>query len=304
MPNDLEIAFCVPTYNRAHVLLKTSPINAAICARHPNCTLTYLDNASKDNSGAVLSEMLGVYGDKCRLISNPENIGLKGSLLRLYRDFSSRGKMLVLLSDEDIIYEPGLQALEDELVRDASFITPNRHYCFNYLTRRGKDFPYRRRGMSPLTWSRWEPFTFGYISGFASTLDTRTAAAISELAMLDSRNIYPHWAAFDFIPSAVALPGIELAAEFSIGNSTSYHQELIYQESHLSQRHSRAYCTFHATRATGWKASLWRARYDLCNALMRASANKSFGIKDIVSALALCVLWPRIFVYYCSRPKT
>jgi hypothetical protein len=53
-----SIEFCVPTYNRAAVVLKTSPINAAICARHENCRLTYLDNASRDNTCEALAATL------------------------------------------------------------------------------------------------------------------------------------------------------------------------------------------------------------------------------------------------------
>ena len=299
-----RIEFCVPTYNRAHVVLKTSPINAAICARHENCCLTYLDNASKDKTCEVLAETLAGYAGKCRVVSNPVNIGLKGSLLRFYREFSAADKLLVFLSDEDVIYEPGLQTLEDELRRDPTFIAPNQHYCFNYLTRRGKDFPYRRRRASALTWGDFEPFTFGYVTGFGSTLDSANATAISESLMLDARNVYPHWAAFHFEPSRVAVPGIALVAELSVGNTTSYPEELIYQESHLTPRHVNAYCVYHATTAKGWQPWLWRQRYRSCNALMRAFASRKDGIALLWSAITLCLLWPRIFLYYVLRAKT
>lgn len=299
-----SIEFCIPTYNRANVLLKTSPINAAICARHDNCRLTYLDNASKDNTCEVLAATLANYPTQCRVMRNPVNIGLKGSLLRLYREASAAGRMLVFLSDEDVVYEPGLQALEDELRRDPTFIAPNQHYCFNYLTRRGKDFPYRRRRRLPLTWGDFEPFTFGYVTGFGSTLDSVAATAISESLMLDSRNVYPHWAAFDFEPSRVVVPGIALIAEMSVGNTTSYHEELLYQESHLTPRHVNAYCSYHAETAKGWQPWLWRLRYRYCNALMRAFASGNYGVACLWSAIALCLLWPRVLGYYVLRAKS
>jgi hypothetical protein len=304
MPIVQSIEFCVPTYNRAPVVRKTSPINAAICGRYENCYLTYLDNASRDKTSEVLAETLAAYSGKCRVVSNPANIGLKGSLLRIYREFSAVGKLLVFLSDEDVIYEPGLQTLEDELQRNPFFIKSNQHYCFNYLTRRGKDFPYRRRRAAALTWGEFEPFTFGYVTGFGSTLDSAEAEMISESVMLDARNVYPHWASFHFQPSRVAVPGIALVAEFSVGNATSYHEELIYQESHLTPRHVNAYCVYHAAIKKGWQPWLWRQRYRCCNALMRAFASRRYGVALLWSAITLCLLWPRIFLYYVLRAKT
>jgi hypothetical protein len=298
-----EITFCVPTYNRRDVVAATAAINLGICSRVPKTTLIYLDNSSTDGTAECLKNLILGHESQMSLLANETNIGLRGSLVRFIREMSRAERLLVFLSDEEVIYEPGLVLLWSAIESGEIVLNCNTHYVFNYVNRRGIDFPFRRHARTVKSWSQWEPFSFGYMTGFAATLDQETAQFLPVDEVVDGRNMYPHWAICGMRRLEVVVVGLALACEYSAGNRSHFANELGHQESHLTSRNVDEYCRYHSCHVHGVAAALWRLRYRHCIGLLRATHGVRRGIFAVYHAAVLCLIWPRMLAYYAQRAR-
>jgi abequosyltransferase len=120
LPGRPLLTIAIPTYNRAkklHGLLSNLFVQLA---DQPAVELIVSDNASSDETPAVIEEF-EKRGLKLRHLRNEVNVGLDGNFLRCF--MQSRGKYLWILGDDDIVVPGGmgkilsmLQAADYDLV--------------------------------------------------------------------------------------------------------------------------------------------------------------------------------------------
>ena len=94
--NSIELSFCIPTYNRAEIVVRL--VTNILSCTNPNIEVVVLDNGSTDGTLDILrtikDERLAVY-------SNGEN---KGALFNMVNVLNKgRGKFLVYTTDQDHI---------------------------------------------------------------------------------------------------------------------------------------------------------------------------------------------------------
>lgn len=96
MPDQPLVSICIPTYNRAGMIGKA--IESALGQTYRNIEVIVVDNASCDNTDAVVAE----YVDKrLRYVKNERNLGLFGNFNRCIE--LAAGKYLHILHSDDYI---------------------------------------------------------------------------------------------------------------------------------------------------------------------------------------------------------
>lgn len=172
----------IPTFNRRDTVARRLDELLAIMAKD-RIEILVIDNASTDDTYNKLTSEYARPG--VRVLQNTSNLGYAGNLLRLVEEVET--DFLLVLSDEDYIEQPGLEAIYDFCVeKRPNFISPRASV--------GGDDSYRgrtkTREMAP---SDFESSSF-YISGltFKSSVAKRLAPSIKErLATNSAASVYP-----------------------------------------------------------------------------------------------------------------
>lgn len=108
--NDIELSFCIPTYNRVHVVSEL--VASILSSTDPFIEVVVLDNGSTDGTldvlGAIKDNRLRVYG-------NGEN---KGALFNMVNVLDrGRGKFLVYSTDQDHVDSARISDFKGFLMR-------------------------------------------------------------------------------------------------------------------------------------------------------------------------------------------
>lgn len=289
---NFNITFVVPTYNRINIISKTIEINKEICSRY-GVQIIVIDNASEDNT----YENLSISHSDVSLIRNEFNIGLKGSIKRALTEFSKANKILIFLSDEDIIFEPGLNMLLN-YINNNKITASSQVLIFNHINSQGKDFWARRKRKKIKSWLDVEILSFGLISGYGFRLSDSTLNTINWEKSLDTRNTYPHWIfSFDCIDKIDVL-GIPISASFQESNFSYLNEEWKSKKNHFSKSAVFDYLSFHKKHYKSISAMLFRFRYRALGALLNTESNK---IEKLVSAIVFFFASPRQMMSYIVR---
>lgn len=106
-PSEPFFSIVIPTYNREKLIIET--IETVFNQTYKNFEIIVVDNASTDNSVAILSELekLG----KIRLIANKENI--ERARARNVGFKAAQGDYLTLLDSDDFMYPEALENAKD-----------------------------------------------------------------------------------------------------------------------------------------------------------------------------------------------
>jgi abequosyltransferase len=99
------LTLAIPTYNRAACLRELLSVLAGQLQNEPRVELMISDNASPDDTPAVIQEFVD-RGLPIRYIRNPNNIGPDANFLQCFEQ--ARGKYVWLFSDDDLIIPGGL----------------------------------------------------------------------------------------------------------------------------------------------------------------------------------------------------
>lgn len=115
MNNDTPIiSFCIPTYNRAGLLLKSiDAIASQLTVASTDCVeIVILDNASTDSTKQIVEEYISARQDiPIRLVSNSVNVGMDGNFLNCFK--TAKGKFVCLVSDDDFLLPGCVNSLLD-----------------------------------------------------------------------------------------------------------------------------------------------------------------------------------------------
>jgi len=96
MPDEPLVSICIPTYNRAGMI--TRAIDSALGQTYRNIEVIVVDNASNDNTDAVVA----TYADeRLTYVKNERNLGLFGNFNRCIE--LATGKFLHILHSDDYI---------------------------------------------------------------------------------------------------------------------------------------------------------------------------------------------------------
>jgi glycosyltransferase involved in cell wall biosynthesis len=286
------ITFIVPTYNRINIISKTIEINKAICSRY-GAEIIVIDNASKDGTYQYLSAK---YPD-LNLIKNELNLGLKGSIKRVISEFSRENNILIFISDEDIIFEPGLKILKNILYENEDLAVA-RVLIFNHINSQGKDFWARRKKREIKSWLDVEILSFGLISGYGFCIPVGALKLIDWEKCLDPRNTYPHWI-FSFDEKEnFDVVGIPISATFQESNFTYLNEEWKSGKNHFSKSAVADYLEFHRVYYKSITAMCFRVRYKALSLLLSA---ESSTIKKIIAAIVFSFLSPLQMMSYIVR---
>ena len=94
--DSIELSFCIPTYNRAHIVRRL--VTDILLCSDPNIEVVVLDNGSTDDT---LSILRAIKDERLCVYSNGEN---KGALFNMVNVLNKgRGKFLVYSTDQDHI---------------------------------------------------------------------------------------------------------------------------------------------------------------------------------------------------------
>lgn len=96
MPDEPLVSICIPTYNRAGMIGKA--IESALGQSYKNIEVIVVDNASSDNTSAVVAAF---QDERLKFVQNERNLGLFGNFNRCVE--LARGKYLHILHSDDYI---------------------------------------------------------------------------------------------------------------------------------------------------------------------------------------------------------
>ena len=103
MPDEPLVSICIPTYNRAGMINKA--IESALGQTYRNIEVIVVDNASSDNTAAVVASYVD---ERLTYVKNERNLGLFGNFNRCVE--LATGKYLHILHSDDYI-DPNFTAL-------------------------------------------------------------------------------------------------------------------------------------------------------------------------------------------------
>lgn len=103
MQSNITFSIIIPTYNRAHLILKT--LNSVFNQTYNNYEIIIVDNGSVDNTLEILSPL--ELENKIKIIRNPVN--QERSVSRNLGMVAATGKFLTLLDSDDLMYEDNLK---------------------------------------------------------------------------------------------------------------------------------------------------------------------------------------------------
>ena len=102
---DILITFAVPTYNRADYLQRC--INSILQYRGKNIEVIVQDNASPDNTQAVVEEFLD--DNRIQYYRNETNVGGKKNINSIMK--KGKGEYVFILTDDDFLVTGGVEKL-------------------------------------------------------------------------------------------------------------------------------------------------------------------------------------------------
>jgi glycosyltransferase involved in cell wall biosynthesis len=137
------LTIAIPTYNRSNELELLLTVLAPQLVGHPEIELYISDNASPDNTTALV-QRFQAEDLVVRYHRHPENIGPDANFLSCFR--AAQGKYFWLFSDDDIILPRTIDSLLSHIARSDFDIIYATSYGFrhDYLAERQRD-PFGRR---------------------------------------------------------------------------------------------------------------------------------------------------------------
>lgn len=292
------IQFVVPTYNRIETVRRTVKVNYEICSKYDQVELLILDNDSSDcTSAKLIEEFPGL-----NVVKNDKNIGLTGSFKKIVENYCDELRLIIILCDEDIIYEAGLVSLREFLAGGGGF--SDSILVFNYINLLGKDMKCRRYAKQDLSWSDIEPFSFGLISGFGFVLSKEIVRNIEWGRHIDGRNNYPHFSPFTQNGIKMHVVGKPIAAAFSPVDKTELYAEWRSGGHHFSSSSVSDYFEYHCENFKSADAKVYRGNYQLAGLLFRLSRRplKAVDVLSMVVRIPFMILNRyRFLLYYIFR---
>lgn len=292
-----HILFVVPTYNRCRIVNRTVGVNSNICKRYAAVDLLVIDNKSTDST---VNELRKAYPDLV-LVENSENIGLKGSFRRTIQEFCNQETILIFLSDEDVIFEPGLNALLDKLREEPCKYNGANVLIFNYINKIGKDFYYRRNYRICKDWDDVEIFSFGLITGFGYIMNKDKIENFPWNAVLDSRNTYPHLSFFGLNQYKTIIAGLPIAASYIESGHTFLYDEWLTKGNHFSYDAVTHYLEFHRATYSDKVAKRFRRIYRAISTSFNGGNGWIGKLATMASISYLLVSSPKLAIYYLIR---
>ncbi|QSZ42366.1 glycosyltransferase [Sulfurimonas aquatica] len=292
-----EILFVIPTYNRIDTIMKTLPVNMDICERY-NVDIVVIDNCSTDNTG---EEIKSIY-PRLNIIINSINIGLKGSFKKIITEYCDLDKIVIILSDEDIIFESGLVQLLEKIKSDDVLYSKEIESVlyFNYINKAGKDFNFRRNKKKIITWNDIEIFSFGLISAVGFKVSSLTASNIDWETHLDARNVYPHFTLFKHKNVFTNVVGLPIAALYKEEKVSFLHSEWASKSHHFSKEAVSDYLSYHEENFDTQDARKFRRVYKNI-AFIFTSQDEWKSLKMLYNFISLFILSPKFGFYYVLR---
>lgn len=270
--NSLNII--IPTFNRAGILRQTLPLNAKIAFEH-NCKIYVVDNASSDGTAEFLSEIKRQWPNTIHLAPNDNNIGLKGTFLKIVFKLHSVHRPTMIISDEDLLVENDLDRLIQKVYLEIEKSTVNGCIFFNWLNHNGHQCIFRRFDRKYTRWETVEPLSLGLISGFCFHGDFSHHRAFIEAQVLDVRNCYPHWSLFgdDILFKTSEIKAIKIYAPSAF---TFLENEWSEKAGHLSKLNVKQYCEYHSELINTIDGDNFRKKYQRVSTLFRLRSEGSY----------------------------
>lgn len=121
-PSEPLLSICIPTYNRSGCLRQTlESVLASLSGVSAHCELLVSDNASPDDTQAVLAEFR-LRWPALKVFRNPENNGE----LNFYTTIQhATGRYLWLLGDDDLVKPEFLSAVIERLAEEPDLVVCN-----------------------------------------------------------------------------------------------------------------------------------------------------------------------------------
>ena len=141
---DKLLTIAIPTYNRANYLsLCLSQIKKQIVGNEEIVDILISDNCSTDNTKGVIEAFLD-NGLPARVLRNNENIGSDRNFIQCFQ--SASGKYMLLMGDDDVLLDRGLERILNALKEDEYGVVYLRTYGFSsdFRQERPKKNPDRR----------------------------------------------------------------------------------------------------------------------------------------------------------------
>lgn len=111
--NNIELSFCIPTYNRAQIVYRL--VTDILLCSDPAIEVVVLDNGSTDGTLRILSS---IKDSRLCVYSNGEN---KGALFNMVNVLSKgRGKYLVFSTDQDHIDNTKIEGFKTFIMQQAN----------------------------------------------------------------------------------------------------------------------------------------------------------------------------------------
>jgi glycosyltransferase involved in cell wall biosynthesis len=175
------LSVCVPTWNRASVLPQTLDSILSQVSGQGGVEVVVLDNASTDETAALLAHYEQRYGAQFRYVRHARNLGFDRNIMACVEE--ARGEYLAFCADDDIVL-PGVydRVLTEVEQRQPAFI------CLGLYPFRGVDYARRIGSRSPQTDIVFEDGkSFFKLTrlGFLSVLIMKTAYARKYLASVN-----------------------------------------------------------------------------------------------------------------------
>jgi len=288
----MKIIFAIPTFNRSAIVSKTLPQNISIAKKY-GAEIVLIDNASIDSTLDVLSS----YQDCIRILSNEKNIGLKGSLRRIILEECNSEVLVIILSDEDLIYEEGLKKISQNK-KDLQRRYTDSVLIFNCKNQCGRDYYPRRKVRQIQSWRDVEVFSFGLISGFGFLISEKTASKINWHQINDDRNTYPHWGLMFDCGIDTHVIGVVISRLAVQAKTTNLDQEWRSRKSHWASETVNDYLLYHAENYKSMDASMFRIEYH-CVGIIKERRESNF--RKLISLIVLFVIAPGRLFYYFLR---
>lgn len=267
-----KITFIVPTFNRADVVTQTACVNSKLCERY-GAKLVVIDNNSEDNSYQRLLDL----SLNMELVKNNKNIGLKGSFERGLREYCLEDGIIIFLSDEDIIYEPGLKRITD-LCKNGKIEDVGNIIIFNHIDKYGRDYIDRRYPANLSKWSQQDVFSCGLISGFGYRYTSAELEKLDWHAVHDKRNNYPHWSFMHDGSSSIKVIGIVISTMYFEANLSFLDSEWHSGTGHYTNKSVKDYLAFHSEKYKTWDALLFRYKYKILFMIFRNREKKFISL--------------------------
>ena len=95
------LTIAVPTFNRSHYLRDLLDSVAPQVAANADVELLVSDNASEDDTAAVIERCRGRLGEQMRVVRQPENIGSDANFVFCFEQ--ARGRYVWICGDDDVL---------------------------------------------------------------------------------------------------------------------------------------------------------------------------------------------------------